>query len=221
VKLATLQKLGGIALIAGSALFAAYSVLLPALLPVAEARRDLTLLVQTPWWTWLALVALAGISLMLFGFAAVYVRIYARSGALGLLGFVFVELAYVLQGAKVTWELCLYPVIARHEAAAALLRNGVLFATPRVAVFRAVSSLTILIGIVLFCFALVRSTEFPKASGVLVFAGALMYGAGPVLGIRMAGVFVLALGCVVLGVALVGAPAAGRETSGAPGLEVP
>jgi hypothetical protein len=59
----------------------------------------------------------------------------------------------------------------------------------------------IFLGILLFCFALVRSKDFPKAAGILIFVGVLVYALGPVLSMMVAigGIIVLSLGCLLLG----------------------
>jgi hypothetical protein len=208
MKLATTQKLGGAAMIAGAILFAAYSALSAVLLPLAEMRRDMTLLVSHPAWVPLAVIAFAGIVLMMGGFAAVYTRLHEGSGPIAFVGFLVIELAYLLQAAKVTWEFSVYPVLAGNERFAPLLRDAILRQAPSVAPFRYAMMVTIFGGIVLFCLALVRSTAFPKAGGLLVFTGALLYGLGPALGTYgwLGGVFILAAGCMALGVALVRIP---------------
>ena len=107
-----IQKLGGISLMLGSILLLIYSILFPLLLPVHEMRHDLTTVILNPNWIWIAVVAFAGIILMVFGFTAVYSKLYAESGLVGLLGFIFVVIAYLLQACQVTWEIFLYPIIA-------------------------------------------------------------------------------------------------------------
>lgn len=203
--LETTQKLGGGALIAGAILFAAYSALFAMLLPLAELRRDMTLLVSHPAWVPLAVIAFVGIVLMMGGFAAVYTRLRG-SGPLAFAGFVMIELAYLLQAAKVSWEFSVYPVLASDERFAPLLRDGILRQAPSVLPFRYAMMATIFVGIVLFSVALLRSTAFPKAGGLLVFTGAVLYGLCPALGTYgwLAGVFVLAAGCTVLGARLFG-----------------
>ncbi len=202
--LTRLQKLGGLALIVGSVLFAAYAALWPALLPVDQIAHDFSRLVLAPAWGGLAAIAFAGVVLMMFGFAAVYSRLFESAGVVGLLGFVTIELAYLLQACKVTWELFLYPILARDPSAVALLRDGVLRHHPLVLAFRFGASATIFVGIVLFCLTLVRSKAFPRAGGVLVFVGALVYALGPLLSalVAIAGILVLALGCLLLGLRL-------------------
>jgi hypothetical protein len=99
--------------------------------------------------------------------------------------------------------------MARSELAAPLLRDRTLLHDAGVVAFRAVASGTIFVGILLFCLALVRSKAFPKVGGALVFAGAVLYGLGPVLGVGawIPGVFILATGCGILGVTLLRPPA--------------
>ena len=64
--------------------------------------------------------------------------------------------------------------------------------------------MTIFLGILLFCFALVRSKQFPKAAGILIFVGALVYGSGPLISVVVAigGIVVLSVGCLILGLKL-------------------
>ena len=188
----------------GAALFATYSSLFATLLPLGEMRRDLTLLVKHPAYVPLAVVALVGIVLMMGGFAAVYAHLRDGSGPAAFAGLVVIELAYLLQAAKVSWEFSVYPVLARDERFAPLLRDGILRQAPTVLPFRYAMMATIFGGIALFGIALLRSRAFPKAGGGLFLAGALLYGLGPALGTWgwLTGVFVLAGGCAVLGVRL-------------------
>lgn len=197
----SLEKIGALSLIIGSLLFALYSALFPFVLPIARIADDYAEVVLNPNWTRLALLAFAGILLMMVGFYAVYARIRDKSGALGVVGFLFIEAAYLLQACKVTWELLLFPIIARHAESAFLLRDAIIKHDSAVGIFRTVSSLTIFLGIILFCFTLYRANEFPKAAPILVFLGALVYAVGPMLSIfvSITGIFALALGCLLLG----------------------
>jgi hypothetical protein len=205
VKPFTVEKLGGLSLIAGAALFAAYAILFFALLPLGLTPQEMARAVSHPANVPLALVAFLGILLMMGGFAAVYARLREGSGVLGLVGFLVIELAYLLQAAKVTWEFAVFPVLVSDPAFAPLLARGILRTAPTVVPFRIAMAASIFLGIVLFCFVLVRSTAFPRSGGVLVFAGAVLYGLGPVIGHygSLAGVFILAAGCGVLGLRLV------------------
>lgn len=201
-----LQKLGGVSLIAGAVLLTAYSIGFTFLLPVRELRHDITILINDPNWQWITLTAFFGVILMIFGFIAVYSRMYADSGSIGFFGFLLIELAYILQAAKVTWEIILYPVISTHESSAMLLRDFVIKNDARVVIFKTVSSVAIFLGIVLFCLALIRSREFPKIGGILFFTGAFIYGLAPVLSaylVAITGIVILSIGCVVLGLGLI------------------
>jgi hypothetical protein len=66
------------------------------------------------------------------------------------------------------------------------------------------ASITILLGIVLFCYTLYRSSEYPKSAAVLIFVGALVYALGPMISIfvSVAGIFTLAIGCLLIGIRL-------------------
>lgn len=199
-----LEKVGGISLILGSLLLTAYAALFPALLPVGNGTYDYVQVVLDSDWVPLAIMAFAGVILMLIGFYAVYARIRSSAGLVGAIGFLFIEAAYLLQACKVTWELFLYPIIASHPESAFLLRDLVIKHDPAVGVFRLAASVTIFIGIVLFCYTLYRSSEYPKAGAVLIFIGALVYALGPMISIfvSVAGIFTLAIGCLLIGLRL-------------------
>ena len=188
----------------GSILLLIYSILFPLLLPVHEMGHDLTTVILNPNWIWIAVVAFAGIILMVFGFTAVYSKLYAESGLVGLLGFIFVVIAYILQACQVSWEIFLYPVISSNQASTFLFRDFIIQHNSLVGVFRGIAGSTIFIGIILFCIALVRSRSFPKLAGILIFIGAFLYGLGPLVSVLLAiaGIFILSLGCSILGLNL-------------------
>ncbi len=198
------EKLGGIAIILGSLLHSAYAVLFPILLPLGTGSFDYAEVVRNSAWVPLALVAFAGVLALLVGFYAVYAKMLGTAGVQGAVGFLFVEAAYLLQACKVTWELFLYPVIARYPETAFLLRDAVIKNDPAVLAFRISASATILIGIVLFCLAIYRSTIYPKPAAVLIFVGAVVYALGPMISVyvSIAGIFTFAVGCMLLGVRL-------------------
>lgn len=200
----TLDKFGGASLILGSLLLTAYSVLFPLLLPVDKVPLDFVRLVIDPHWVELAWTAFAGVLLMLVGFYAVYTKIREEAGLVGALGFLFIEAAYLLQACKVTWELFLYPVIATHPESAFLLRDLVIKHDPGVGVFRLAATVTIFVGILLFCYTLYRSSAYPKSAAGLIFVGALVYGIGPMFSIyiSVAGIFTLSIGCLLIGLKL-------------------
>ncbi len=198
------EKLGGIALIVGSALFATYAAMFPFVIPVTSGTYDFAKAVLDPDWVKLALIALIGILLMLAGFYAVHARMRTKSGRLGAVGFLFIETAFLLQACKVTWELFLYPIIAAHPESAFLLRDRIISHDPYVVAFRTGASVAIFLGVTLFCLALYRSGEYVKAAPILIFCGAIAYAVGSMISIfvSIAGVFVLAIGCLLLGARL-------------------
>jgi len=202
MRLSTLQRLSATALIAGSVLLAVYAIAFPALLPLDRMATDFAQLVLSPHWLWLAGIAFAGVLLMVAGFAGIYSRLYASAGWTGLIGFAGIELAYLLQACKVTWEIFLYPTIAAHPTAVTLLRDGIIKHSELVGGFRRGATLAILVGTVLFCFTLVRSHAFPKSGGIVLFAGALLYGLHLNTPSAIAGILIHSLGCLILGLRL-------------------
>ena len=127
---------------------------------------------------------------------------------MGAIGFLFVEAAYLLHACKVTWELFLYPIIAAHPESVFLLRDAIIKHDPAVVIFRVISTVTIFIGITLFCTTLYRSKEYPKLAAILIFGGALVYAIGPAVSVlvAVAGIFTLSMGCLLLGVRLFRVP---------------
>lgn len=206
MKLATLQRLGACALVLGALLLAAYAVAFPTLLPMDQIDADFSRLVRDPDWRWITSIALAGVALLMAGFAAVYTRLWSTAGATGLVGFLSLELAYLLQACTITWELFLFPLIARHETAVALLRDKIIDRDPAIGLLNIAATATIFAGVVLFSFALVRSRVFPRSAGLLIFVGALLYGLQLTIGIAIAGIVIHALGCLLLGLRLMKSP---------------
>jgi hypothetical protein len=205
MKLSSVQRAGGISLIAGSLLLTAYSLCFFTLLPFREMRIDYVSAILNPHWIMIALIAFIGVIAMLFGFTAAYSRLYEEAGLLGLVGYICVEIAYLLQACKVTWELCLYPVIAGNEASVVLFKESILKHSQLVVVFRSCATVSIFLGITLFCITLVRSKSFPRSAGILIFIGALLYGLGPMLSVAVAmgGIIVLSIGCLQVGLRLI------------------
>jgi hypothetical protein len=205
MELAKLRKFGGISLIIGSVLLTAYSIFYFSLLPILEVRQDMTTGVLNSNWIWIAAVAFFGVLLMMFGFTALYSKMYNESGKIGFLGYIFVEIAYLLQACKVTWEICVYPVIAMNQASAFLLKDAVLKNSSLVVAFRFVAGITILLGIILFCVSLFRSKQFSRIAAILILIGALIYGFGPMLSVTVAisGIVIFSIGCLMVGLRLI------------------
>jgi hypothetical protein len=204
MKLSTIQKLGGISLIVGSILFAAWSILWPTLLPFNERMRDFTLLVLNRNWIWINAMVLPGVILMLFGFTAAYSRFYSEAGILGFIGFIFIVLAYILQSAQLSWEIFLYPILASYTPSAPLFKERILVSHSLFQIFRWLFDSTIFLGVMTFGIALIRSKQFHKSIGYLIISGALIYAIGPMIHILIGilGVLILAFGCLLLGLAL-------------------
>ena len=204
MKLSSLQKIGGMSLIGGATLLTAYSIFFSSLLPIGEARIDMTRLILNPNWIWITTIAFIGVMLMVFGFAAVYTKIYEESGLLGILGFIFVEVAYILQACKITWEIFLYPIISVNKDSIFLLRDSIIRNNSLVTTFETISSITIFLGILLFCATIIRSKVLPNTAGILIFAGALIYGLGPIRSVYLGiiGICIFSIGCFILGISL-------------------
>ncbi len=206
MNISTIQKSGGISLIAGSSLLILWSVLWTTLLPVAKRAQDPAAMVLSPNWVWIASIALAAVLLTIFGFIAVYSRFYSSAGITGFLGFLFVITAYILQAGQITWEVFVYPAILSHGPSLPLFSESILRHHPMIGLFFIVFQAVLAAGVILFSIALLRSKEFHKSAGIMILAGALIYAFGPMVSIYAAvlGVLILASGCSVLGFRLTG-----------------
>ena len=201
MKLSTIQRWGGVSIIIGSILFTCWAVFRTTLLPLHERGQDISIIILNPNWIWISSLALPGTILMIFGFTAVYSRMYSSSGILGFIGYVFIVLAYLFQAAQITWEIFLFPVIASHGQSVALFRDKILMVSPYVRLYSTMAEATIFSGVILFCLTLLKNREFPKIAGILIFCGAIIYAIGPMITVyvAIAGVVILSIGCFVLG----------------------
>ena len=201
MKLSAIQRLGGISIIIGAILLTLWTICWTFLLPISERSRDVSVLIVNQNWIWISSASLFGVIFMIFGFTAAYSRMYHKVGISGLVGFLFVILAYIFQAAKITWEIFIYPVLAENSSSIFLLRDKVLLVNPLVILFKWLSVVSIFVGVVLFCISLIRSKEFPILAGYAVLCGAILYGIGPMIQIYLAiiGVLILSLGCFFIG----------------------
>lgn len=206
MKLETLQKYGGLSIMSGSLLLTAYSICFSLFLPVSSLRQDYVSTVLNSNWIWITSLAFFGVLFMIFGFTAVYSKIRETSGALGFWGYIIIELAYLLQACNITWEICIWPVIASNASFAPLLGDKILSHSQFVSILSYSSMLTIFVGIILFCIALIKSNVFSKYGGILIFAGAILYGLGPMVSLIVAigGIFIFSAGCFIIALKMMG-----------------
>ncbi|MCX8129712.1 MAG: hypothetical protein N3I35_06385 [Clostridia bacterium] len=204
MRLSFLQKLGAYSIIAGGFLSAAYAFCFTLLLPVQEPTKDFSKMVSHPNWIWVTSLALPGIILMVFGFTAVYSRIYEKSGWLGFTGYFFITTAYVFQAAQLVSEIFLYPIIAENASSVELLSKNIILNHPLNTVFSYGFQAIILLGVLLFGITLIRFKEFNKLGGILFLSGAVFYAAVSALSIfiGIAGIIMFSAGCTIIGLNL-------------------
>lgn len=205
MKLYFLQKLGAYSIILGGLLLAAYSICFTFLLPVQEMEIDFSKVVSHPNWIWVTLIALSGIILMVFGFTAVYSRMYEKSGWVGFTGYFFITIAYILQIAQLVLEVFYYPIIAENDSSVELLSNNIIWNHPLNLIFYYGFQAFLLLGILIFGIALIRFKEFNKIGGILFLVGAIFYAVVSILSIYigLAGIIMFAAGCVIIGLNLI------------------
>ena len=200
MNLSTLHKTSGWSFIAGASLLVVYSVAFFACLPMASMGDNFAALVSDPDWLWIVCTAFFGLLLMLPGYTAIYSVTFRSGGWAGLTGYVLIVFANLLQMCKVTWEIFIYPILAHGSNTTFLLSDRVIKNDPGVGVFRWIASLSILVGIILFCRMVARSGHFGKAGAWGMAGGAILYGIGPLLSVSVAigGIVLFAAGAMCL-----------------------
>jgi len=194
------RRLGGASIVAASVLLCSYGALFPIALPAIHSPLDYSRAVLNPWWVPLTAVAFAGVLLMLAGLDALHQRGHP-AGGLAWTGLTILKLALIFQACRLTWELFVDPVLAGQPQAAFLLRDAVIFNDAAVTVFRQLSAIALVAGVVLTGLTLPRSGVLPRPAAALIAAGALLYTIGAMLStiLAIAGVIVLSIGCAWLG----------------------
>ncbi len=202
MNLKTLQKFGGISIILGAFLIMSYAISFNILLPVRDESADFSMWVSNPNWIWICTLAFIGVILMVFGFTAIYSRLYEKSGWIGFIGYICISLAYILQIASLTWEIFIYPVLVADESSIGIIRDEILISHPIVSVFFTLFIIIITLGVLLFGITLLRSKEFNKVSSALFLVGVILYAVGPLF-IAVLGVIMFAVGSFILGLNLI------------------
>jgi len=201
MKLSTIQKIGGISIIVGSLLLTFWTILYVSILPIDKIKVDFSILVSNSNWRWIISLAFIATLLMIFGFTAVYSRMYESAGIIGFVGYVFVALAYIVQTALTTWELFLYPIIVHNEKSIFLIQDKIILFSSEFKTYRLILEISLFLGVLLFCLALIRNKMFPKISGYLIFFGSIIYAISQLFNIyvEIGGILILSAGCFIIG----------------------
>jgi hypothetical protein len=199
-----IQQIGGISLVIGAVCLTVYSIMFFLVLPFKQIQTDMSQVVIHKFWITNTLIVFCGLILLMFGYLAAYSKMYSETKTTGFISIVIIEIAYLLQVCKVTWEIFIYPMLIRYDQTLFLLKDSVLKNDPAIGVYRLISSLAILAGVILFSFALYKSNVYSKLSAVFIALGAIMYGVGPLAGIFVAipGIVIFAAGCFLLSLKL-------------------
>jgi hypothetical protein len=202
MSLKTLQKFGGFSIIFGAFLIMAYAISFNLFLPVRDETADFAAWVSNSNWIWICMIAFIGVIFIVFGFTAIYSKIYEKSGWIGFIGYISISLAYILQIASLTWEVFIYPVLVSNESTIHIIRDETLLRSPLVSIFLTTFAVIIALGVLIFSIALLRSSEFYKVGTILFLIGALLYAVGGIF-IGVIGVIMFAAGSFILGFNLI------------------
>ncbi|MDA3899086.1 MAG: hypothetical protein PF637_01060 [Spirochaetes bacterium] len=199
-----ISKTGAFSLFTGAIFLVIYSLMVGRMMSIVNAAEDFCVVIKHSLWMPSTIIVFAGLLFLMLGFAVVYSQIAFRAGALGFIGIVVLEFAYLLQAAKVTWEIFIYPQLALDDATSFLIRDEVLWNSWSITVFIILSTVSILAGIIIFCISLYRSTFYTKLTSILLLVGAVLYGTGELIHMTVAitGILIFAAGCFMCGMTL-------------------
>lgn len=161
---------------------------------IIHSARDPSSVLGTPY-TAVHMLGVISTILTLFGLLGLYALHVEHTGWVALIGFVLAFVGTTLRGAVAFFDGFMIPVLATH--APHLLdniRHTIFVAGPMVAMFP-LTSITFILGFVLFGIALVRTDILPRWGSRLLLYGAPLLGLGPI----SAPIIVPTVGAIVFG----------------------
>jgi hypothetical protein len=84
--------------------------------------------VRAPWWIPLSVLGYAGVLAGIPAFASFYLSYRDRAGKTGFLGALFMVWALVIQGSSVSWEIAIYPLLAKLNPE--IISSGAIYQNP-------------------------------------------------------------------------------------------
>jgi hypothetical protein len=201
----TLYRLSGGTLIAGSLLILISSIMGAILFPGHSSTQEQVL--SLPWLL-MILITLIGSLLFVLGLPGMYLRQSARTGVLGLVGFILLLSAILLQDAAFSSvQFVILPFLA--QKAPQLLGGNNLPISAFLLLM--VSGLMQIIGTILLGIATMRAQVFPRLAGVLLLVSGIAFLLtipplpSPISDIiEVISFIALALGCIWCGYLLMG-----------------
>ena len=162
----SLYRLSGGTLIVGSLLIFLNSILGAILFPGHSSTHAQVL--SAPWLL-VTLLVLVGSLLFVIGLPSMYLRQAGRAGVLGLIGFILLFLAILLQGAAFSSvQIVILPFLAQKapQLMAGLPVSAFLLLL--------ISGLMQMIGAILLGIATMRASVFPRWAGILLLASGIL-----------------------------------------------
>lgn len=165
----TLYRLSGGTLIVGSLLIAISSIVGAILFPGHSSTQEQVL---SSTWTLVTLITLIGSLLFVIGLPGVYLRQAGRAGVLGLVGFILLFFAILLEGATFSSiQATILPFLAQ-KAPQFLAGNSL---PVGVFLLLIVSGLMQMIGSILLGIATMRAHVFPRWAGILLIVSGIIF----------------------------------------------
>lgn len=201
------EKISGWSLIIYSVLLLTFAILWQVLLPITQKDHNFIAVVQHGQWTFVAMIGwIAGISGIL-GITGAYFKQSDKTGALGLIGFIFLFSGVVLHACTLGWEAVLWKIIASKSDYSSLLSGEtILYTDPMVLIFFTVLSLCFFTGWLLFGIASFKAAVFPRYLSVLIIFCGILFQMTPFLPGRLSiiGSIIYFPGCFLLGLNMTG-----------------
>lgn len=169
------EKLTGIANIAYTTLLLITGILFYILFPIKEIGSNYSILVNSPGWVPINILAMIATVFGIIGTIGLYAKQVDKSKYLSLIGFVFIILGLVMQVSATSWEFSIWPAILQNNPTNTLLTESLIFKNTGILSFYAAFTLFFMIGYIVFGIGSLKAKAFPKWASVLLIIGAPAY----------------------------------------------
>lgn len=200
-------RVAAICSVASGGLLLAFWYLFAILLPYRKLSGSLSILVLNRHWTMVNALGVCGALLGLLGVTGAFVSQIGAIGPLGLAGYLVAVIGTAALLATLVWDTVLWPILARQDPSL-LDFTGPIYSSKTFLPFFISAGVIYAIGYVLFGVATARAAVLPSAAGILIAIGAPLFALGSMFGLRLqvyprtAGVTLLSIGLIWLGLGM-------------------
>jgi len=169
------EKLTGVANIAYSTILLITGILFYILFPVKEIGSNYSILVISPGWVPVNILAMIATVFGIIGSIGIYAKQVDKSKYLSLIGFVFIIFGLVMKVSATSWEFSIWPAILQNNPTNTLLTESLIFKNTGILSYYAVFTLFFMIGYIVFGIGSLKAKLFPKWASILLIIGAPAY----------------------------------------------